>query len=530
MNRRTLLATGLAAGAANLAAPRISRAADIRTLRFIPQSDLAVLDPVWTTAYVTRNHGLAVFDTLFGVDGSFRAQPQMVQAGVVSDDRLTWTLALRTGLIFHDNTPVLARDCVASIRRWARRDAFGGALMAATNELSAPDDRTIVFRLKQPFPLLPDALGKIGSPICAIMPERLANTDPFTQVTEMVGSGPFRFRADERVPGARVVYERFDKYVPRSGGTADWISGPKTANLDRIEWTVTPDSATAAAALANNETDWWEQPTFDLLPTLKANRRLVVEQVDPTGFPSCVRFNFLYPPFDNPGVRRALLGAVDQSDFMTAIAGTDTSLWKDNVGFFPPGSPLQSDVGMAALTAPRDMDKVKREVVAAGYKGEKIVVMVATDFPVLNAMGQVGADMLKRAGFDVDLQATDWGSVVQRRASRKPPAEGGWNVFFTAFAGLDQFNPAAHLGLRGNGADAWFGWPTLPKLEELRTAWLAAPDAAAQKKLGEQIQLQAFEDVPYLPLGEYLQPTAHNARLSGLVKGATIFWNAKLAA
>ena len=252
--------------------------------------------------------------------------------------------------------------------------------------------------------------------------------------------------------------------------------------------------------------------------------------MDPTGFPSCLRFNFLYPPFDNPAIRRALLGAVDQSDFMTAVAGTDTSLWKDGVGYFPPGSPLQSDAGMAALAGPRDMEQVRHEITEAGYKGEPVVVMVATDFPVLNAMGQVGADMLKRAGFNVDLQATDWGSVVQRRASRKPPAEGGWNVFFTAFAGLDQYTPAAHLGLRGNGPDAWFGWPALPKLDDLRYAWLEAPDAAAQKQIGEQIQLQAFQDVPYLPLGEYFQPTAHSARLTGLMKGATIFWNAQLAA
>ena len=525
MKRRTLLT----AAAASLAVPHVSRAADLRVLRFIPQGDLAVLDPIWTTAYVTRNHGLMVFDTLFGVDEAFKAQPQMLQGGVVSDDRKVWTLALRTGLTFHDGTPVLARDCVASIRRWARRDAFGGGLMAATDELSAPDDRTVVFRLKRPFPLLPDALGKIGSNICAIMPERLANTDPFTQVTEMVGSGPFRFKADERVPGARVVYERFGNYIPRPAGTPSWIAGPKVANFDRIEWSVTPDAATCAAALANNETDWWEQPSFDLLPSLRANRKLVVEQVDPTGFPSSMRFNFLVPPFDNPAIRRALLGAVNQADFMTAVAGDDKAMWKDRVGYFPPGSPMQSEAGMTALTGPRDMDKVRREVVEAGYKGEKIVVMVATDFPVLNAMGQVGADMLKQAGFNLDVQMTDWGSVVQRRASRKPPSEGGWNVFFTAFAGLDQFNPAAHLGLRGNGDAGWFGWPTLPRLEELRTEWLEAPDLSRQKAIGEQIQLQAFQDVPYLPLGEYFQPTAHSNRLTGLLQGATIFWNAQLA-
>jgi peptide/nickel transport system substrate-binding protein len=529
VKRRTLLQVGTAALAVGLARPAVVRAAGTRVLRFIPQADLAVLDPVWTTAYVTRNHGMMVFDTLYGTDASFQPQPQMVEGATTSADGKEWNLTLRDGLKFHDNSPVLARDCVASIQRWGKRDAFGQALMAATDELSAPDDKTIRFRMKQPFPLLPTALGKVAVAMCPMMPERLAKTDPFTQVAEMVGSGPFRFKADERVPGAKVVYERFEGYVPRSGGSAEWTSGPKVAHFDRVEWNVIPDAATAMGALQAGEADWWEQPTFDLLPLLSKTSNLAIETLDPTGFPSMIRFNQLFPPFDNAAIRRALLGAVDQADFMTAVAGTDPSGWKDKVGYFPPGSPLASDVGMQVLEGPRDYDQVKKDLIAAGYKGEKIVVMVASDFPVLNAMGLVGVDMLQKAGMNVDVQETDWGSVVQRRASRKPPSEGGWSVFFTSFSGLDQFTPAGHLGLRGNGTDGWFGWPTEPKLEALRAAWFAAPDVAAQKTIAEQIQAEAFESVPYLPIGEYLQPTAHSKEISGLLKGMPIFWNVSKA-
>ena len=526
MKRRTLLQAGTAF-AAGLAAPAIVRAAGTRVLKFIPQADLAVLDPVWTTAYVTRHHGMMVFDTLFGTDANFQPTPQMVDGVTTAADGKEWTLTLREGLKFHDNTPVLGKDCVASIQRWGKRDAFGQALMAATDELTAPDDKTIRFRLKQPFPLLPAALGKVGTSICPMMPERLAKTDAFTQVTEMVGSGPFRFKPDERVPGARVVYERFDGYVPRASGKIEWTSGPKIVHFDRVEWNVIPDAATAMGALQNGEADWWEQPTFDLLPLLRKTSNLALEILDPTGFPSMMRFNQLFPPFDNPAIRRALLGAVDQSDYMTAIAGTDPSGWKDKVGYFPPGSPLASDAGMAALTGPRDLAKVKKDLAAAGYKGEKIVVMVASDFPTLNAMGQVGADMLQKCGMNVDLQITDWGSVVQRRASRKPPADGGWNVFFTSFGGIDQFTPAGHLGLRGNGESGWFGWPTEPKLEALRAAWFAAPDVAAQKQIGEAIQAEAFDNPPYLPLGEYFQPTAHAKSLTGLLQSMPLFWNVR---
>jgi peptide/nickel transport system substrate-binding protein len=529
VKRRTLLHAGTAALAMGLAKPHIARAAGTRVLKFIPQADLAVLDPIWTTAYVTRNHGMMVFDTLYGTDAKFQPQPQMVAGAVTSADGKEWKLTLRDGLKFHDGTPVLARDCVMSIQRWGKRDAFGQAVMAATDELSAPDDKTIRFQLKQPFPLLTTALGKVGVNMCPIMPERLAKTDPFTQVTEMVGSGPFRFKADERVTGAKVVYERFADYLPRSDGTIEWTSGPKIVHFDRVEWNVIPDSATQMGALQSGEADWWEQPTFDLLPLLRKTENLKLEILDPTGFPSMLRFNELFPPFDNVAIRRALLGAVDQADYMTAVAGTDPAGWRDKVGYFPPGSPLASDVGMKALEGPPDLDKVKKNLIAAGYKGEKIVVMVASDLPVLNAMGLVGADMLQKVGMNVDVQVTDWGSVVQRRASRNPPDKGGWSVFFTSFAGIDQYTPASHLGLRGNGTNGWFGWPTDPKLEELRAAWFAAPDVAAQKKIGEEIQAEAFESVPYLPLGEYFQPTAYSKSLTGMLKGMPIFWNVSKA-
>ena len=525
LKRRTLLG----AGAAALAAPGLAGAQSARALRFIPQSDLAVLDPIWTTAYVTRNHAMMVFDTLYGTNSQYKVSPQMVDGHVTEADGKTWRLTLRSGLKFHDGSPVLARDCVASITRWGKRDSFGQALMAATDEVSAADDRTIVFRLKQPFSLLPDALGKTGSNVCAIMPERLARTDPFTQVNEMVGSGPYRFKASERVPGSLVVYERNADYVPRSDGVASFTAGPKVVSFDRVEWHVIPDAATAASALRNGEVDWWENPTPDLLPLLRRSKDLRVQIQDPTGNLGVMRPNFLYPPFDNPAIRRALLGAVDQKDFMAAAAGDDPSLSHTPVGVFCPGTPMASDVGMDVLTGRRDLDKVRRDLQAAGYKGEKVVVLAATDFPIINAIANVGADMLKRCGMNVDYQAVDWGTVVQRRAKKDPPDKGGWNVFFTYWAGLDMFNPAVDQSIRGNGAAGWFGWPEFPQLEQLRNAWLDASDLAAQKSIAERIQTDFWQEVPYYPLGQLLQPTAYKAALTGILSGFVIFWNVKHA-
>ena len=523
VTRRTLMGGAAAA----LATPALAQTAGNRLLRFIPQADLAVLDPMWTTAYVTRNHGFMVFDTLFGLDSKYQPSPQMLAGFKTEEDGKLWTLGLRSGLKFHDGEPVRAQDCVASITRWSKRDAFGGALMAATDELSAKDDRTIVFRLKRPFPLLPAALGKTPGFNPVIMPERLAKTDPNTQVTEMVGSGPYRFKADERVPGARAVYERFDGYVPRENGTPDLTAGPKIVNVDRVEWTTIPDPTTAAQALISGEQDWWDYATADLMGLLGKTRGVRVVVQEPTGQMSMIRFNQLQPPFNNPAIRRALLGAISQEDVVTAVVGIDKKMWNVPVGIFCPNTPMASDAGLDVFTGPRDMEKVQRELKAAGYKGEKVVLLAATDFPVLKAMSDVAADALKRAGMNVDYVATDWGTVVTRRAKKDPVDQGGWSAFCTAWAGADQLNPAGHLALRSNGEQAWYGWPNDPKIEQLRDQWFEAPDVPAQAAICADIQRDAWVSVPYIPMGQYLQPTAYRSNLEGVLNGFAIFWNLK---
>ncbi|GGC44919.1 substrate-binding protein [Siccirubricoccus deserti] len=528
MDRRDLLRGAAAAGTV-LALPRaaLAQPAAARVLRFIPQSDLGILDPIVTTAYVSRHHGFMVFDTLYGMDADFRIQPQMAGGHRIEEDGRRWTITLRPGLQFHDGEPVRAKDCIASIRRWAGRHPLGQELLARLDEMSAADDRSLVFRLKRPFPLLAEALGSLVTPCCFIMPERLAQTDPARQVPEMVGSGPFRFKADERVQGSRFVYEKFAGYLPREEGTASWTAGPKRVNLDRVEWIVTPDSSTAAAALQNGETDWWEVPTSDLLPLLRRNRNIAIDLPNPTGLVGWGRFNHLHPPFDNPRIRRALMGAVSQADYMTAVTGTDRSLWRENVGFFPPETPMASDVGLEVLKGPRDFDKVKREIEAAGYKGEKVVLLAATDFPTLNALGQVGNDMLRRAGMNVDFVATDWGSVVARRASREPPEKGGWSIFFNFWTGLDVINPGVNQPIRGNGGDGWWGWATSPRLETLRQGWFDAADLPRQQAIAREMQQLAFEEAPTLPLGQYFQSTAYRRSLADVPKGMPLFWSLK---
>jgi peptide/nickel transport system substrate-binding protein len=520
----------LAGGAAALALPAIGRAEPSRVIRFVPESDLVLFDPVVTPAAQTREHAYLIYDTLFGLDDAFRPQLQMLAGYNVENDGLLWRLTLRDGLRFHDGSRVLARDCAASIRRWGVRDTFGQALMAATDEIAAPDDRTIALRLKRRFPLLPDALGKTMAYMCPMMPERIAGTDAFQPITEAIGSGPYRYLASERVPGARVVYARFADYVPRPDGVPQTTAGPKIAHFDRVEWSIIQEPSTAALALQRGEVDWLQTPNPDLLPALRANPNLVVRTISPTGLIAYMRFNQLLPPFDNPGIRRALVGAVSQADYMVAINGADRALWRDGVGYFCPGSPLANDAGMAALTGPRDLARVRRDLAAAGYTGERVAMLVASDVAYLRIMGDVTADLFKKIGVNLDYQAIDWTTVVQRRSKPDPVEAGGWNMFCINDNGVNQLNPASHLWLRGNGKAAAPGWPTSPRLEALRDEWLHADDLAAQQRLAVQIQLQAFEDVPYIPLGQSIAPTAYRRDLTGVLNGQPTFWNVRRAA
>jgi peptide/nickel transport system substrate-binding protein len=506
----------------------MAQPASAKLLRYVPQADLTIIDPVMTTAYITRFHATMVWDQLYGIDGSLQPRPQMVDGHTIEDDGRFWTFTLRDNLRFTDGEPVRGRDCVASIKRWAARDPMGQALLARVTEMTAPDDRRFTIRLTRPFGLLLNCLSKIGPPALVVMPERFASTDPFQSIKEVVGSGPFRFEPSERVVGSKVVYTRNHDYVPRPGGTPDWLAGPKIVNFDRVEWTVMPDAATAAAALENGEVDWWENPPNDLLPMLNRSANVHTEDTGPLGTMGTGVLNHLHPPFDKPAVRRLLLQACSQADFMIAAAGTDPKMWRDGIGIFTPGTPMASNAGMDIVKAPRpDLPALAKSLRDAGYQGERIVLMSPSDQAVLTAQCNVAMDLMQKLGMTVDLAVMDWGTLVQRRASKEPPSKGGWNMFVTGWAGLDMATPITNQTLRSNGAKAWFGWPDLPPVQSLIDAWLDAPDLPAQQKIAAELQAQALDLVPYLPTGQYFYRTACRNDITGIIPGQFVFWNVR---
>src|SRR5437763_10200956 len=529
MDRSTLLkrfaGAGTLAATGRLSAPALVQGGAARTLRFVPQANLANFDPIWGTQYVVRNASAMVWDTLYGMDDKLEPQRQMAEGEEVSADGLTWTFRLRPGLKFHDGEPVLARDVAASLERWTARDQMGLLIRAIQQELTATDDRTVKWVLKKPFPKMLLALGKISTPIAFIMPERIAKTDPFKQISEYIGSGPMRFVKDEWVPGAKAAFERFPGYVPRQE-SASWLAGGKRTLVGRVEWVIMPDPATAGAALQSGEIDWWENPISDLVPLLRKNRNVAVDIADPLGNIGAFRMNHLYPPFNDVKVRRAVLMALDQEEYMRALVGDDNNLWKPLPGYFTPGTPLYREEGGEILKGKRYLTAAKKPLAESSYKGEPVTCIVAQDQPITKAQGDVTAELLKRLGMNVDFVATDWGTTGQRRAVKSPPGQGGWGMFHTWHAGADCVNPAVYIAIRATGDTAWFGWPNVPSVETEVDAWFAANNLDEEKAAIKRLNKAALDNVVYAPTGFFLGYQAWRKNVSGVVKGPLpFFWN-----
>ena len=524
--RRSLLtgAAGLAAAAATSTIARAQGKAS-SVLRFIPSTPLPSLDPVVATSYVIRNHGYLVYDTLFATDETFTVRPQMVSEWQTAPDGLTWTFHLRDGLRFHDGEAVGAQDCIASVERWSKRDAFGQTLATFVEGYQADDARTFSIRLKQPFPLLPEALGKLSSNVPFIMPERIAAADATKPIADPTGSGPWRFERSQWVPGQNAIYTRFADYRPREEAPS-WAAGGKVAKIDRIEWLAATEPAAAVGAMLQGEVDWYEQPPIDLVPVL-AKAGMAIRNV-PLGLILLMRFNHTQPPFNNPGVRRAVMMAMQQDDYMQAVVGSP-DYYREAKTFFTPGTPMSSGAGgTEAMRA--DLSRAKAMLRDAGYKNETVVLLAPADQPIAYNQSLVTQQLLQQLGMTVDLVSTDWGSFIGRRANRGAVGAGGWSVFHTLWSGADVLNPALHPLIRANGSAAWFGWPEDAELEELRSRWIATADAAEQKALAARIEQRAFQVVPYAPAGLVQQPMAISPKLRNMVMAPVqFFWNLEKA-
>jgi peptide/nickel transport system substrate-binding protein len=524
--RQVVRGAAAAAAAMTLRAPSIHAQKDQKTLRFVAQADLKVFDPVWTTAYITRNHGYLVYDTLFGTDENLRVKPQMVDRTTVSADGLKYTFTLRDGLRWHDGNPVLSEDCVESLKRWGKKDRLGQLLMAHTGNIAPVDRKTFALDLAGPFGFVLEALGKASSNVPFMMPARIAATPPEEQITEIVGSGPFKFARDEGQPGEQVVYVRNPDYIPRDE-TPSGSTGGKKVYLDKVVWRYIPDPMDAADALAAGEVDWWEEPPLDFIPKIEQNPDLQTFVVDPLGFQGWLRPNFLHPPFNNKKARQALLHMMDQVTYLAWAIG-QSEYYRACASVFACGGPYATTIGAEPIIG-HDLTKARELVKESGYDGRPVVVLQPTDRPLMNAAAIVTQRRLESIGFNVVLKGMDWSTNLVVRARKEPPDKGGWNLLFTWWEASDVVNPAVHFGVSGGGPRAWFGWPDIPQLDKLVTDWVRTTDQAKRKQLADEVQKLALSEVTYVPWGEWTQPTAFRKNVRDILKfGAPIFWNIRI--
>lgn len=512
-----------AAALVPLAASAQSQPAANRVLRVAPHADLKTLDPVAASIVITRMHGLMIYETLFAWDSNLQPKPQMVESFETSADKLAWTFKLRPGLKFHDGQPVTTKDVIASLGRWMKRDTIGGKLAEYTDGMEAVDDATFRLKLKRPLALVPFALGSAVGQIPVIMREADAKSDPMKPITETIGSGPFKFNREDWRSGSKVVYDRNSDYVPRSE-PADGLAGGRIVKVDRVEWQIMPDAATAAAALQTGEIDIWEQPSQDLIPVISTNKQVKVERYANLANQVMLRPNHLHPPFDNPKARLALAYATDQADFLAAGFG-DEEWWKRCNAYFVCGGPNGTEVGTEGYTRP-DLDKARQLLKESGYKGEKLVLTTSNDIAPIGRMAEVAAASLKAVGFNVDVQFSDWGAVTTRQQNKNAPDQGGWNLFVTYSSGATMQSPLTNIGTNMACERGWAGWPCDAEAEKLRGAFVDAPDDASRKLALEALHRRLAEMQPYRVLGQFDQPYARRTNIAGVLAAPVmLFWN-----
>lgn len=489
----------------------------------VMHSPLRQLDPVTNSAYIVRDYGYMVYDTLLARDANGGIQPQMAEKWTVSSDGKVYTFTLRDGLKWHDGTAVTSEDCVASIKRWSSVDKMGQVMKTLLDGISVVDAKTFSLTFKEPTAIALAALSKPSGVAAYMMPKNLAETPIERPITEENGSGPFKMVTAEFKPGVQVVFEKNKDYVPRNE-PASGMAGGKVVKVDRVTWLAMPDAMTMVNALASNEIDFVESVPVDLLGVLQASPDIVINESKRQGGQYIARFNSAQPPFDNKLVRQAALLAIDQNDIMQAEIG-NPKYFGLCAAYFGCGSTYASEFGADRLIKAQP-EKAAALLKEAKYDGSPVVLLHPTDVPQLAAIPPVLADQLRKAGFNVQLLAMDWQTITVKRTSREPVSKGGWSIFATGNGFGDIGEPIGFVAAAANGKDAWFGWPDVPAIEVQRAKFARATDPAELKAIAEELQRLLVDEATFVPLGEFTNVSARRKVISAFMDvPLPVFWN-----
>jgi peptide/nickel transport system substrate-binding protein len=518
MLRRLLLAVC----ASLLAGPALAQP---KTLKVVMHSDLKILDPIWTTAYIVRNHGYLIYDTLFALDAKLEPQPQMVESWTVSDDKLTWTFKLRDGLKWHDGTPVTSADVIPSIKRFTDKDVQGGLLAKVTQSMSAVDDRTFRIVLKEPFGLVLKTLAKSASVPLFVMPRRVAELPISQQLADTTGSGPFIFKKDEWKPGEKVGLCPQSRTTCRAASRRRASPAARSPSSTASNGSRFPDGQTAINALLSGEIDMIETPAHDLLPVLEKDSSIEVR----------------VPDHARQHLRAALqleAAAVRQPQVpprrRIRVEPGRLPEGRDRRPALLQGMPARCSAAARPSRARRARGHPAVELrgveeAAEGRRATTASRSCCCRPPTstrLSTSAPVAKSLLEKGGFKVDVQSMDWQTQVSRRAKKDPVDKGGWNISMTAGGDGAALRPDREPLHRGDRRPRPVRLAIDEEIEKLRMAFARESDPKKQFALAEKVQKRVLDLGVTVPLGQFVQPMARRTTVSGNVASpVTVFWN-----
>lgn len=498
------------------------------TLDVISYGDLRILDPYKGTGNSTY-HAQMIYDTLLNVDPDNVPQPQMVDEWSISDDGLEYTFTLREGLLFTDGLPVTSEDVIASAKRWNALAATGQSSPIDPEGYEAIDDTTFVIRLERPYPLFLHAIGSTFAPLYVMRAEDL-DIALDENVTTSVGSGPFIFESENWSPGARVMYRKNEDYTPRSE-PANGFAGGRNVYVDEVVWHNIPDSQTALSALETGEVVFIESVEGEELARGREIENVAEAGSSSRGQSHMMVINHTVPPFDTVEGRQAMLHLINPHDVLLGALGNE-DLFETCGSFYICGSQYAKPAGLDGLSAEPDLDRAQELLDLAGYDGEPITILMATDRPQNFNASQVFAYQLEQLDtLNVESAIMDWGALTTRRASRELPADGGWSMFYTTGYTTSQSDPAFHFNARMMCDDGWFGWACDPEIEQMRTSWADIEDEDERALAAQALQERWAQALPFIPLGAVSNRSIYRAdRIEGVLDTPirTPLWNISL--
>jgi peptide/nickel transport system substrate-binding protein len=522
LNRRGFLALAALPAMRRAAIAQRSGPTNGKSFVFVPQAMPASLDPIATPSFATRTAAMAVFETLYGTDAHLNPMPQMVEQHTMEEDGKVWTFQLRPGLLFHDGTRVTARDCVASLRRWMRKDRTGHVLGSRMDVIEALDDLRLTLKLAHPQTLVPLMLtkGQLSPPV--IMPERFADTSVDTPVPQIIGSGPFRVPSLAWRAGEDLDLVRFEQYQPRAEASS-FTGGGRTVLVDRVLWRAADDPV---RALRDGLADWVEWLPPAAPPGLLSGSGCVVGAADQVGYYAMLRLNTQRGPMANQRIRQAVLAGVDPGAVMDAVFHADGGRFVVPIGLFAAGSEFATVVASDRIGGRQSARAIKALLKTAGYNGEPVVLLNPADDIIHTALTAALIDELTEIGLSIEERKLDRRAFEAWRHRGPSPDGNDWSAFCDSVPAGDHYDPLAISAGPPPAGGLWPGWPDDAAAGRLRDAWIDTPDPKAKRVAAAKLQDQVFATAAFVPLGQWVPNSAWRTTLTGQQAGSfPVFWD-----